>query len=44
MGIKGTIIVTAIALWFAHGWYLNTRLNALHAKLDRILENMPWQG
>ena len=38
MSIESTIIVTAIALWFAHGWYLNTRLERVHAKLDRMLE------
>jgi hypothetical protein len=41
MGIKSTIVWTAIALWFAHGWYLNTRLNAIHDKLDRILNRIP---
>jgi hypothetical protein len=24
--------------WFAHGWYLNTRLRSVHKKLDQILE------
>jgi len=38
MSIEATIIVTAIALWFALGWYLNTRLDRVHAKLDRVLE------
>ena len=37
MSIEATIVVTAIALWFAQGWYLNTRLNAIHEKLDRVL-------
>jgi hypothetical protein len=32
------IVGTRIALWFAHGWYLNTRLDRVHAKLDLILE------
>jgi hypothetical protein len=35
-----TIVLTAVALWFAHGWYLNTRLNALHKKLDALMEGM----
>lgn len=38
MSVETTIIVAAIVLWFAHGWYLNTRLQHVHAKLDRILE------
>jgi len=38
MSIETTIIVTAVVLWFAHGWYLNTRLERVHAKLDRVLE------
>ena len=38
MTIETTIIVTAVILWFAHGWYLNTRLERVHAKLDRVLE------
>ena len=37
-GIEKTIILAAIALWFAHGWYLNTRLKRVHEKLDRTLE------
>lgn len=36
--IEKTIVFTAIALWFAHGWYLNERLKRVHDKLDRILE------
>jgi hypothetical protein len=32
------IVITAVVLWFAHGWYLNTRLDRLHAKLDQLLE------
>lgn len=36
--IEGTIIVTAIVLWFALGWYLNTRLEHVHKKLDKILD------
>lgn len=34
-----TIIGTAIALWFAHGWYLNSRLRRVHQKLDALLES-----
>ncbi len=37
-GLEKTIIVTAIALWFAHGWYLNEKLKSVHKKLDRVLE------
>ena len=37
-GIEKTIIFAAIALWFAHGWYLNERLKHVHDKLDRVLE------
>jgi len=36
--IEKTIVFTAIALWFAHGWYLNERLKRVHEKLDRIME------
>lgn len=38
-GLEKTIIGTVIALWFAHGWYLNDRLKRAHEKLDRVLEN-----
>ncbi len=38
-GLEKTIIGTAIALWFAHGWYLNERLKLVHEKLDKVLEN-----
>jgi hypothetical protein len=27
MSIQSRIVVSAIALWFAQGWYLNARLN-----------------
>ncbi|MFM0245215.1 hypothetical protein [Paraburkholderia sediminicola] len=37
--IEKTVIGAAILLWFAHGWYLNTRLERVHAKLDAVLEN-----
>lgn len=37
-GIEKTIIITAIVLWFAHGWYVNERLKHVHEKLDRVLE------
>ncbi|NMF99917.1 hypothetical protein GPA27_21315 [Aromatoleum toluolicum] len=36
--LERTIIVTAVVLWFAHGWYLNERLKHVHEKLDRILD------
>jgi hypothetical protein len=36
--VEGTVILTAIALWFAHGWYLNARLKLVHAKLDSVLD------
>lgn len=36
-GLERTIIGTAIVLWFAHGWYLNTKLAAVHRKLDLVL-------
>src|SRR5438034_2471157 len=38
MSIETTIIITAIFLWFAQGWYLNTRLERVHKKLDLVLE------
>jgi len=37
MSLQNTIIVTAIILWFANGWYLNERLNLVHKKLDKTL-------
>lgn len=37
-GIEKTIVLTAIVLWFAHGWYLNERLKHVHDKLDLVLE------
>ena len=36
--VERTVVGTAIALWFAHGWYLNTRLKEVHKKLDLVLE------
>lgn len=36
--VEKTIILTGIALWFAHGWYLNERLKSVHAKLDSVLD------
>jgi hypothetical protein len=38
MTTEGTIITAAVVLWFAQGWYLNTRLERVHKKLDVILE------
>ncbi|MBQ0934310.1 hypothetical protein [Ideonella paludis] len=35
--IEKAIIIAAIVLWFAHGWYLNERLKHVHEKLDRVL-------
>jgi len=35
--VETTVILTAIGLWFAHGWYLNARLKSVHAKLDSVL-------
>lgn len=37
--VERIVIGAAILLWFAHGWYLNTRLERVHAKLDAVLEN-----
>lgn len=37
--IEKTVIGAAVLLWFAHGWYLNTRLERVHAKLDAVLED-----
>lgn len=37
-GIEKTIVITAIALWFAHVWYLNEQLKDVHKKLDRVLK------
>lgn len=36
--VETTVIFTAIALWFAHRWYLNERLKSVHAKLDSVLD------
>ncbi len=36
--IEKAIIIAAIVLWLAHGWYLNERLKHVHEKLDRVLE------
>lgn len=33
------ILWALIILWFAQGWYLNTRLALVHEKLDKILES-----
>ena len=37
-GVERTVILTGVALWFAHGWYLNERLKSVHAKLDAVLD------
>ncbi|CAD6526223.1 hypothetical protein LMG28727_02136 [Paraburkholderia kirstenboschensis] len=39
-GMERTIIGSAIVLWFAHGWCLNTLLRDVHRKLDLILVNV----
>ena len=36
--VERTVVLTAIALWFAYGWYLNERLKSVHAKLDSVLD------
>lgn len=36
--LEQTIIGTAVALWFAQGWYMKTQLRDVHRKLDRVLE------
>jgi hypothetical protein len=41
-GMERTIIGSAIVLWFAHGWCLNTRLRDVHRKLGLILVNVWW--
>jgi hypothetical protein len=35
--IERTIILAAVVLWFAQGWYLNERLKSVHAKFDAVL-------
>ena len=37
-GVEKTVVITAVVLWFAHGWYLNNRLLQVHEKLDQVLE------
>ena len=36
--VEKTIVVAAAVLWFAQGWYLNTRLENVHKKLDALME------
>ena len=36
MSITATVIVSAILLWFAQGWYLNKELVGVHKKLDSL--------
>jgi hypothetical protein len=36
--IEKTIFITAIVLWFAHGWYLNKKLKDVHEKLDKVFQ------
>jgi hypothetical protein len=40
MSIQATIVVTAIVLWFAQGYYLNERLRGVHKKLDSVLAEL----
>ena len=40
MTIESLVVASAVALWFANGWYLNTRLNEVHRKLDAALETL----
>ncbi|HEU0277134.1 MAG TPA: hypothetical protein VFQ95_04875 [Rhodanobacteraceae bacterium] len=40
LSISGTVVTTAVVLWFAIGWYLNERLSMVHAKLDSILDQL----
>ena len=35
--IEKTIVSVAVILWFAHGWYLNIKMLAVHKKLDVVL-------
>ncbi len=39
MSTETTIIVAAVVLWFAQSWYLNTRLERVHKKLDLLVES-----
>jgi hypothetical protein len=36
--VISVVVFVAVVLWFAQGWYLNSRLREVHRKLDRILE------
>jgi len=38
MTTESTLITAIVALWFAQGWYLNTRLERVHKKRDQMLE------
>jgi len=38
LSIGSLVVLTAIALWFAIGWYLNEQLRSVHAKLDAALD------
>ena len=35
----GTAIAIAVALWFAQGWYLNTKLERVHSRFDQLFES-----
>lgn len=36
--VEQTVVLTGVASWFAHGWYLNERLKSVRAKLDAMFE------
>lgn len=36
--IERVVIGSAIVLWFAQVWYLNSRLRDVHATLDQVLD------
>lgn len=38
--LEMTIIGTAVALWFALGWYMNDRLKKVHEKLDGVHDKL----
>jgi hypothetical protein len=39
MDFETKVIVSVISLWFAQAWYMNIKLERVHAKLDQLLEN-----
>jgi hypothetical protein len=36
--VEWTIVLTAVVLWFALGWYFNEKLKSVHMKLDALLD------